>query len=50
MPFASQDLIDYATRILANGTVQKRKEMITTAPILPPSGGISKRALGQHSE
>jgi hypothetical protein len=45
MPYADQATVDHAKQILANGTAAQRKTLLTTNPILPPSGGIRFKAV-----
>lgn len=50
MPYADQTIVDAANNTLATGTPAQRKTLITTNPILPPSGGIRYKAVNPGAE
>lgn len=45
MPYADQTVVDAANVTLATGSAAQRKTLITTNPIMPPSGGIRYKAV-----
>jgi len=49
MPYADQTTVDNANTTLATGTPPQRKTLLTTNPILPPSGGIRFRTVDPNA-
>lgn len=49
MPYASDETVKWANKVLSTGGFQARKAMLTTNPVLPPSGGITLAAITGHA-
>lgn len=46
MPYVSDHIVSWANGVLRDGSAAARKAMLTSQPVLPPSGGITMAAVG----
>lgn len=50
MPYVSDEQVDWANRVLRDGSMAARKAMLTSNAVLPPAGGIDLSAIGHAGE
>ncbi len=46
VPYASDELVDHANKVLATGSYNAKYALLTTNAVLPPSGGIKLAEIG----
>lgn len=50
MPYASDSLVAHANKVLSTGGYQAKSYLLTSTPVLPPSGGIRLAEIGHAGE